>query len=625
MAAVVMSAVLLGGAVVAKDRSEVPEKYTWDLKDLYPSVAAWKEAKGKVLVRMGEIGAFKGKLGDSAGSLYGGLLTLMEVKKETVRLFVYAMQLCDQDTRVAENSALRQEADQLMTTLAAASSFVEPEILALDRSKVEGFLKAEPKLVPYRPYLDDILRRKSHTRSPEVEKVLAQASSMALAPDNIYSTFTGADLPYPEVTLSTGEKVRLDVSGYARHRGSAVREDRIKVFQSFWKAMSAFEGTFGQGLYGHISTHIFNRDARNYASCLDAALDENAIPTAVYTRLVEDVHANLPTLHRYLSLRKRMMGVDSLRYEDLYAPIVKEMEAAYTPEQAAALTMEALAPLGEPYVAVLKKGFDERWVDWYPSPGKRSGAYCEGAAYDVHPYQLLNFNGAYDDVSTLAHESGHAMHYYLSNKKQPYVTSEHATFVAEVASTLNESLLFRYSLNRAKTDEERLFLLGERLDGFRTTLFRQTLFAEFELRIHEMAEKGEPVTGEALHKLYLDLVRTYYGHDRGLCSVDDLYGAEWTFIHHFYYNFYVYQYATSLAASTYISRMMREERAVEPPQTKARDAYMRLLSAGCSKYPIDLLKDAGVDMTTSAPFKAAMDEMNEIMGQMEAILGKRKG
>lgn len=620
-----MSAVLLCGSVVARERSEVPEKYTWNLKDLYPSVAAWKDSKSKALVRMGEIGAFKGKLGNSAGSLYGGLSTLMEVKKETVRLFVFAMQLSDQDARVAENSALRQEADQLMTALAAASSFVEPEILALDAATVEAFLKEEPRLVPFKPYLEDILRRKPHTRNPEVEKVLAQASSMALAPDNIYSTFTGADLPYPEVTLSTGEKVRLDVSGYAKHRGSAVREDRIKVFQSFWKAMSAFEGTFGQGVYGHLSTHVFNRDTRNYASCLEAALDENAIPTAVYTQLIKDVHTNLPTLHRYLALRKRMMGLDSLRYEDLYAPIVKEVGGSYTPEQAAELTMEALAPLGEPYVKVLKKGFDERWVDWYPSPGKRSGAYCEGAAYDVHPYQLLNFNGAYDDVSTLAHESGHALHYYLSNQNQPYVTSEHATFVAEVASTLNESLLFRYSLNRAKTDEERLFLLGERLDGFRTTLFRQTLFAEFELRIHEMAEKGEPVTGEALHKLYLELVRTYYGHDAGTCSVDELYGAEWTFIHHFYYNFYVYQYATSLTASTALSKAIREERAVEPPQFMTRDAYLKLLSAGCSKYPIDLLKDAGVNMTTSAPFKAAMDEMNEIMTRMEAILAKKKG
>jgi len=619
-----VSAVLLCGVVAAKERSEVPEKYTWNLADLYPSAAAWKEAKGKVLVRMGEIGVFKGKLGGSADSLYQGLSTLMAVKKETVRLTIYAMQLGDQDTRVSENQALRQEADQLMTAFTAASSFVKPEILALDPAQVDGYVKADPRLKEYKPFLNDILRRKPHTRNPEVEKVLAQASSMALAPDGIYSTFTGADLPYPEATLSTGEKVRLDLSGFSKSRASAVPEDRVKVFQTFFKALSAYESTLGQSLYGHLTTHLFTKDTRAYKSCVEAALDENAIPTAVYEQLIQDVHKNLPTLHRYLNLRKQMMGLTSLRYEDLYAPLVKQAEKTYTPEEASELVLNAVAPLGPDYVAVLKKGYSERWVDWYPNPGKRSGAYCEGAGYDVHPYMLLNFNGGYRDISTLAHESGHAMHYYLSNKNQPYVTSEHATFVAEVASTLNESLLFRFSLANAKTDDERLTLLGDRLDGFRQTLFRQTLFAEFELKIHEMAEKGEPVTGESLHKLYLEIVRTYYGHEAGLCSVDDLYGAEWTFIHHFFYDFYVYQYATSLTASTALSKAIREEAAAAKPSTKARDAYLKLLSSGGSKYPIDLLKETGVDMTTSAPFNAAMDEMNEIMGQMEAILAKKK-
>jgi len=295
----------------------------------------------------------------------------------------------------------------------------------------------------------------------------------------------------------------------------------------------------------------------------------------------------------------------------------------FTPDEAMDATLKAFEPLGREYVAALKGGYGSRWTDWYPSPGKRSGAYSEGAVYDVHPYQLLNFNGAYEDVSTLAHESGHSMHYYLSNRHQPYATSEHATFVAEVASTLNENLLFRYMLARTPEDDARLFLLGERLESYRTTLFRQTLFAEFEMRIHEMAEAGEPLTGDSITKLYLDLLRIYYGHGQGVCEVEDLYGIEWAYIPHFYsYNFYVFQYATSLTASTAIAERIREETSAEPPVFKTRDAYLGLLAAGCSKYPIDLLGDVGLDMTTSAAFDAAMREMNGIMDEMEEILGR---
>ena len=447
---------------------------------------------------------------------------------------------------------------------------------------------------------------------------------MAGIPDNAYGQFTGADFPYPEIVLSSGEKVRLDPSGFARVRASAVRADRDAAFKAFFQAHDAFKGTLGTLLYGQVMTHVFNKDARHYASCVEAALDENAIPVGVYSALVDSAHAGLPTLHRYLRLRQKMMGLDGLRYEDLYAPAVGSVDLRYTPEEAMALTLAAFAPLGKDYVNTLRKGYESRWVDWYPSKGKRSGAYSEGAAYDVHPYQLLNFNGRYTDVSTLAHESGHSMHYFLSNAHQPYVTSEHATFVAEVASTLNENLLFRYMLANAKDDATRLFLITQRLDGFRQTLFRQTLFAEFELEAHRMAEAGEPVTGEALSRLYLDLVRTYYGHREGVCRVDDYCAAEWAYIHHFWaYNFYVYQYATSLTASTAIARAIRDEAAAAKPSTKTRDAYLGMLSAGCSKVPIELLKDVGVDMTTGAPFKAAMDEMNELMDQAEALLAKQ--
>jgi len=608
-----------------KERKDIPEKYTWDLRDLFPSVEAWRAEKVRAAGLVKGLETHRGKLGASPAALLAGLEDLMAAKKSAARVYIYAMQLRDQDTAVAENAALEQEAQQLQTDLAAAASFFQPEILGLAPAAVRGFVSAEPKLAPYTPFLEDLLRRKPHTLASDSERVVALAGGMKTTPDSVYGTFTGADLPYPEITLSTGEKVTLDPSAFTKYRAAANREDRIRAFEAFFGAHDKFRGTLGALLYGQLSAHRFEKEARGYASCLESALDENAIPVAVYEALLKNAHDNLRTLHRYLGLRQKMMGVDALRYEDLYAPTVKGLDRTYTPEEAMEITLAAFAPLGADYVSTLKKGYESRWVDWYPSKGKRSGAYSEGAGYDVHPYELLNFNGRYTDVSTLAHESGHSMHFYLSNHNQPYVTSEHAIFVAEVASTLNEALLFRYSLSQAKSDDERLFLLNARLDSFRQTLFRQTMFAEFELKSHQMAERGEPVTGEALSALYLDLVRTYYGHGAGVCRVEDYCAAEWEYIHHFWaYDFYVYQYATSLTASTAIAKAIREEAAQKKPSTRTRDAYVKLLSSGCSKYPIDLLKEVGVDMTGPAPFKAAMDEMNEIMDQMEAILAKKK-
>ena len=614
------------GALTAKtERADIPDAYKWNLTDLFASRDAWKTRRAEVAASLTEMAAFNGKLGDSASVFYGALSTQMSIRKEVVRLFVYAMQKRDEDTRIPENAALFQEAEQLMTAYNAATSFLQPEILTLDPAKIEASFKEEPGLELYRPYLANILRLKAHTRSPEVEKLLAQTGNMRATPDNVYGTFTAADFPYPEMALASGEKVTLTPSGFAKVRASLVKEDRYAAFSKFFAAFASYQGTVGSMMYGQIVQHMFVKDARGYASCLEAALDQNAVPVAVYEALIKSTHENLPTLHRYLKLRQKMMGLDRLRYEDLYAPTVKSVEMSYTPQQAMDLTLAAFAPLGKDYVDTLQRGYGSRWVDWYPTPGKRSGAYSEGAAYDVHPYQLLNFNGRYADVSTLAHESGHSMHYYLSNHHQPYVTSEHAIFVAEVASTLNESLLFRHMMATAKDDDTRLFLLNARLDGFRQTLFRQTLFAEFELKAHQMAERGEPVTGDALTKLYLGLLRDYYGSAAGVCAVDDTCGAEWLYIHHFLaYDFYVFQYATSLTASTAISKAILGEEARTPPVTKTRDAYLGLLASGSSKYPIDLLRAVGVDMTTGAPFAAAMDEMNAIMDQMEAILGKKK-
>ncbi|MEW6756986.1 MAG: oligoendopeptidase F [Acidobacteriota bacterium] len=620
-------ALVLGMALpaAAGERSEVDPKYQWKLTDIYATPEMWEASKAELQKGIPRMAGFKGRLGESAGTLYEALSALAGLDKELSRLLSYAAMTYDQDTRVSANLERLQAGEQVAAEFGAAVSYLRPEILAMDPARVEAFVAEEPRLKDYKPYLDNILRMKAHTLTPAEEQVVARAlGQMGGAADAVYGIFTNADMPYPEVELISGEKVRMDAAAYTKYRASQNREDRMRVFQKFWGKYAEFKRTLGTTLYSAVKGHIFTRDVRKYDSCLQASLDRNNIPVEVYKQLIADVHRNLPVLHRYLKLRQKMMGVDQLRYEDLYASIIQEVDLQYSPEEAMKLTLEACAPLGPEYMAALQKGYESGWVDFMPSTGKRSGAYSNGSVYDVHPFQLLNFMGTYEDVSTLAHESGHSMHSYLSNKKQPYITADYSIFVAEVASTLNENLLLHHMLKNTKDDATRLYLLGSALDNMRQTLFRQTLFAEFEMTIHEMAERGETLSGDNMSALYLRLLKEYYGSDQGVCAVDDLYGVEWAYIPHFYYNFYVYQYATSLTASTYIADAIRQEASAKKPASKARDAYIGLLSAGSSKYPIDVLKDAGVDMTTSAPFDAAMREMDRIMDEIEAILSKKK-
>ncbi len=612
----------LAAPAPAAERSEVPEQYRWNLADLYPSEAAWLEARDGIAARLPGLARFQGRLGESADVLHAALAARMEADSALARLNAYAAMLRDEDLRLGRPSELARMGDQLAVDFAAAISWMRPEILALGPERVRGFIAADRPLEPYRPWLEDILRYAPHTGTAGEERIASQAGRMVTTPTDLYGILKYADMPYPEVTLASGETVRLDDAAYVLHRASTNRDDRRKVFRAFWAAHQDFARTMGTALDAEIRTHLFEKEAHRYGSCLEAALFESNVPTAVYTQLIADVRANLPTLHRYLRLRQRMLGVDTLGYEDVYAPVVAAVDLRFTPEQATELVLQAVAPLGPEYVEALRQGFQSRWVDWMPTTGKQSGAYS-GGAYGVHPYQLQNFNGLYDDVTTLAHEAGHSMHTWLSNRNQPYATSDYKIFVAEVASTLDENLLLHHMLGRTKDRDTRLLLLGSRLDDMRGTLFRQVLFAEFELQINEMAERGEPLTGEKLNALYLQMLREYYGHDLGVCRVDDLYGVEWTFVDQFYRNFYMYQYATSIIGSTSIAAQMRAEAALRRPATKQRDAVLRLLSAGCSKDPITLLREAGVDMTTSAPFAAAMKEMNDIMDEMEALLAKK--
>ena len=395
------------------------------------------------------------------------------------------------------------------------------------------------------------------------------------------------------------------------------RADRQNATKVYWDNYLKFEGTYGELLNGNVKVDVFSAKARNYESSLEAALKPNNIPVEVYHSLVENVNKNLPTFHRYLKLKQRMLGVDTLRYSDIYAPTVKGIELKYTYDEAQELILNAFKPLGKEYVNVVKEAFDNRWIDVYPNTGKRSGAYSNGAAYDVHPYILLNYTDSYNEVSTLAHELGHTMHSYYSNKTQPFATANYATFVAEVASTFNEVLLNDMMQKKLKDDDLKLSLLMSMLDGFKGTLFRQTQFAEFELKIHEMAEQGVPLTGQQLTKLYSDICRKYYGHDKNVCKVEDNIGIEWAAIPHFYMGFYVYQYSTSFVASQALaSKVLAGEKG-------AKEKYMEFISAGGSDFPIEILKNAGVDMTTSEPFEQAIAAMNDLMDQIEMILDKQ--
>lgn len=599
------------------NREEIDLKYTWDLTDLYESDEAWEAEKTRLAGAVEGISEFQGKLGTSADMLLECLQMRSELGKELTRLYVYAMQASDLDTRVSKYQGMRAEVEQIYTQFGSQASYIEPEILAIPQDKIESFLKAEEGLADYEFYLNDLQRVKEHMLSKDEEKIVAEASLMSGNAENVYSILSNADLPYPEVELSDGSTVKLTSAGYARARTNANRDDRELVFNEFFGALKQYRDTFGASLYGNVKRNMFYARVRGYDSSLESALDANNIPTAVYKNLVQNVNDNLDAFHRYLKIKQRMLGVDTLKYSDLYAPTVKGVDLQYTIDEANELVLESLDPLGDEYKATVKKAMEDRWIDVFPTPGKRSGAYSSGDAYDVHPYILLNFNGKYSDVSTLTHELGHTMHSYYSNKTQPYPMADYSIFVAEVASTFNEALLQEKVMSQIDDDNVKLSLLMEYLDAVKGTLFRQTQFAEFELAIHEKAETGEALTGENLTEMYEDIVRAYYGHDKGVCHVDDLYTLEWAYIPHFYYNFYVYQYSTSFCASTALAeRVMSGE-------PGAKEKYMQFISSGGSDYPISLLKNAGVDMTTAAPFNLTMEKMNRVMDEIETILDKQ--
>lgn len=596
-----------------KVRDELPEKYKWNLTDLYASDDSWKTEKDQIQQKMQKAAQYKGKLTQSAATLLEALQFNSDVVKDMVRLSSYASMKSDQDTRVTKYAGMKQEMSQLFSAYGALTSFMAPELLTLTEDQLNSFIAQEKGLETYRFYLNDLLRKRAHRGSEEVEKVMAYASLMSGNASNIFSTFFNAEFPHAEIELN-GERVKLNSANFSLHRGSQDRAVRSKVFEAYFGKLNDFQRTFGAQLYGNLNAALFYTKARNYGSTLESALDDGNISTDVFHNLISNVNGNLETFHRYLNLRKRMMGVDTLHYYDLYAPLVDKVDLSYTVEEAVDNILKSLKPLGKDYVTVSTKAFGERWIDMYPNEGKRSGAYSNGSAYDVHPYILMNYNGKYNDMSTLTHELGHTMHSYLTNKKQDYINADYSIFVAEVASTLNEELLNDYMLKQIKDDKTRLAILGNYLEGAKGTLFRQTQFAEFEKMIHEKVGKGQALTGEDFDAMYLELTRKYYGHDKNVCIIDDYVKSEWSYIPHFYYNFYVYQYATSFTASTALS-----EKVLRGTDTD-RKKYLDFLASGGSKYPVDLLIDAGVDMNSSEPFDLTIAKINKVMAEMEAIL-----
>ncbi len=613
-AALLTSLLLLSIPAIAAEPPPLAQQahVVWDLTEIYPTDAAWEAERKSVADALPGLAAYKGTLGKDAGSLAKALKAISDVQRRLARLSTYASLKRDEDTRDAANQDRLQRAELLVTDTKAATSFVKPEIIRIGAARIGQFVATDPALKPFAFLLKDTLRQAPHTLGDEAEQVLAGTRTMQNAPEMIYTLLASADLPWPTITLSDGRKVRLDSQGYTATRDLPNRDDRKAVFEAFFGKWAEYSKSFGATLAGSMQGTIFEAQARQYPNAVAYAVSAHNVPEAVYHTLVEETHKGLPSLYRYFVLRKKMLGLSDLHYYDLYVPLVKS-DKRYTVDAAEKMTLEAVKPLGQDYVDPLAESFAARWMHALPQLGKKPGAYMNPGAYDVHPFVLANFTGNYDSVSTIAHEWGHAMHSVLANHAQPFETSDYPIFLAEIASTCNEMLLQDNLIAGAKTKEDRLFFLNQAVETIRTTFFRQAMFAEFEMRAHEAGERKEALTGEAFSKIYLDLLKRYYGDAQGVVKIDDLYGIEWAYIPHFYNDFYVYQYATSLAAAAYFSH------AIAAGDTKVRDTYLGVLKAGGSDYPYDILKKAGLDMASPAPYQALVARLNMLLDQMEAL------
>jgi len=592
----------------------------WDLADLYPTPEAWSASYARARAAAEKLGSYKGTLGTSASSMFSALDAISKLRKESARLSVYGYLKADEDTRVANNQERRQQVQTLSTLIDEQTAWVVPEIIEIGPARVKAFMAEKKELADrFDFYLDDALRSAPHVLGVEAEGVLAASGTVLAQPGEIRSQLANSELPYPEFTLPGGEKVRLDQPAYEKYRQAADRSERKAVFDAFWGTWKKFEGTQGATLTAQVIGDAFTARARKFDSALAASLFPNNMPEAVYRTLVAQTNAALPTLYRYLKMRKARLGIEGdLAYYDNYPPIFALPSAPeFTVSESEAIVLAALAPLGQDYLVLVRKGFAGSWMNVFPHEGKASGAYMAGAAYDVHPYLLFNHNNDYDSLSTFAHEWGHAVHTLLTAANQPYEKSNYSTFIAESAAIANEMLLNDYMVEHAKTKAEKLYYLGAGLESIRTTYFRQVMFAEFELAIHEEVDKGRPLSGARLSSMYCGLLKRYYGEAQGVMKIDPAYCLEWAAVPHFFYDFYVWQYATSIAGAAYLTDAILKEGA------PARARYLDMLRAGGSDYPYELYKRAGIDMATPAPYEALAARMNRLMDEIEALAGAK--
>jgi oligoendopeptidase F len=592
-------------------RSEISTEHTWNLESIFPNNTNWEHDYQALTARLPELEALQGTLEASGKALFSVLQARDEVREQIEKLFVYASMRKDEDTTNSTYQGMYDQAMQLFVRITTALSFIEPEILALPQAKMDQFLRDYPELKLYDHQLHDLSRNRPHVRSAEIEAVLAAVGEVTETPDAIFSMIDNADLKLPVIKDEEGREVELTKGNYLVYIRSKDRQVRKEAFEGMHQTFLKQRNTLAATLAGQVKGSIFHSRQRGFASTRERALFHNNIPVNVYDNLITTVHEHIPLLNRYLKLRKRMLQLDELHMYDLYVPIVEETADEITYQEACDTVLTALAPLGSGYTSILQRGFSERWIDVYETPGKRGGAYS-GGSYATQPFILLNFQNKRDSMYTLAHELGHSMHSYFTRHNQPFQYGEYTIFVAEVASTFNEGLLTEHLLKTNSDRAVQLAILNHSLEDIRATLFRQTMFAEFEQWIHAQAESGQPLTADVLSSAYHDLNATYYG---GETVIDELIDIEWARIPHFYYNFYVYQYATGIsAASALVQQVLHEGQ-------PAVERYLHFLRSGSSEYSIDLLKKAGVDMTSPEPIRLALKLFEDHLTRMEELIG----
>ena len=594
-------------------RQDVKEENSWKVSDIYKSEDEWKKDKEEAVKMIDTVEEKKKGWTESADKMYKFLKFMDDISIKMSKLYSYTSLMYDTDMENAKYQSMQGEIYSIYVNLDSMTSFMNPDIIKLGDKKIAEYIKKEPKLKDYDKMFDVILRVKDHILSEDKEEILSLTGMFSDGPEKAAEFLNNLEIPAVDITLKSGEKLSLNYTNYVNKRDAKEREDRVKIMREFWENHAKFKNTHAALMEANVKQHYFNAKVRNYDSSLEAALFPKKIDTKVYTNLISSVKKNLNPLHRYLKLKEKMLKLDKIKYDDIYASAVPGVDKKYSMEEAKKLVVASTSPLGNEYTTVLQEGFNSRWMDIYPNKGKRSGAYSNGSVYGVHPYVLMNYNGTYNSVSTLAHEFGHAMHSYFSNKYNPYPEADYPIFLAEIASTFNETMLIDYIIKNETDDMFKIYLLDQRLENLRATIYRQTLFAEFELAMHEKAEKGESLTAEWLSEEYLRLTREYYGADKGVMEVDSYIENEWSVIPHFYYNFYVYQYTTGIVSAIALAEK------VEKKEPAAADKYLTFLKSGGSDYPLETLKKAGVDLTTEEPIDLALKYFDDTVTEMEKI------